>query len=279
MDRRGFLGAAAAVTAATVGAGAAPARTRIERVGIQLYTVRRELAADPDGTLARVAAIGFREVEFAGYPSGGPAAVKALVERHGLAAPSAHVGFASARVPEAWARVLSDAAAVGHRYVVVASVPSSARASLEDWRRIAADFNRAGEAARSAGLQFCYHNHAFEFEPLEGRVPFDFLLEETDPGLVRVELDLYWTVRGGRDPLDFFVRWPGRFPLVHVKDMDATPRRFFADLGQGTIDFPRILGRSAQAGIRHYFYEQDETPGPPFESAERAYRYLRALAV
>ena len=112
---------------------------------------------------------------------------------------------------------------------------------------------------------------------MQGLVPYDVLLSATDPGLVKLELDLYWMTKAGKDPLDYFDRWPGRFPLVHVKDMDATPRKFFADLGTGVIDFPRIFRRARAAGIQHYFYEQDVTPGDPFASAAASFRYLRGL--
>jgi sugar phosphate isomerase/epimerase len=263
--------------AAAIGLGGWPrlARTKLGPIGIQLYTVRRELAKDVEGTLAKLAAIGYQEVEFAGYPEGTAKSLRAILDRLHLRAPSGHVGTQALRTD--WARTLEQAATVGQQYVVVAFIPQEERRTADDWKRMAAAFNRAGEAAKAAGLQFCYHNHDFEFAPLEGAVPYDLLLSGTDPGLVRLELDLYWITKGGRDPLVYFAKWPGRFPLVHVKDMDATPNKFFADVGKGTIDFRRIFRRAGQAGIRHYFYEQDETPGSPFESAKASYQYLRAL--
>ena len=274
--RREFLERVGGIAAA-VGLGGLPrlARAKLGPIGIQLYTVRRELAKDVEGTLAKLAAIGYREVEFAGYPEGTAKSLRAILDRLHLRAPSGHVGTQALRTD--WARTLEQAAAVGQRYVVVAFIPQEERRTADDWKRIAAAFNRAGEAAKAAGLQFCYHNHDFEFVPLDGALPYDLLLAETDPKLVRLELDLYWITKGGRDPLDYFAKWPGRFPLVHVKDMDATPNRFFTDVGQGTIDFRRIFRRARQAGIEHYFYEQDETPGSPFDSAKVSYEYLRAL--
>src|ERR1051325_3869206 len=274
--RREFLERGGGIAAA-VGLGGLPrlARAELGPIGIQLYTVRRELAKDVEGTLAKLAAIGYREVEFAGYPEGTAKSLRAILDRLHLRAPSGHVGTQALRTD--WARTLEQAAAVGQRYVVVAFIPQEERRTADDWKRMAAAFNRAGEAAKAAGLQFCYHNHDFEFVPLDGALPYDLLLAETDPKLVRLELDLYWITKGGRDPLDYCAKWPGRFPLVHVKDMDATPNRFFTDVGQGTIDFRRIFRRARQAGIEHYFYEQDETPGSPFDSAKVSYEYLRAL--
>jgi sugar phosphate isomerase/epimerase len=248
---------------------------RLGAIGIQLYTVRREWARDPEGTLARVAALGFREVEFAGYPPGTAKEIRQMLNRHGLRAPSSHVGLASLGAD--WERTLEQAALIGQSHIVVAFIGPNDRRTASDWKRIAASFNQAGATAQQHGIQFCYHNHDFEFPTLDGLVPYDLLLAETDPKRVRFEMDLYWTIKAGRDPLEYFGQWPGRFPLVHVKDMDATPRKFFTDVGAGIIDFRRIFGRAKQAGIQHYFYEQDETPGDPFASARASHDYLRAL--
>src|ERR1041385_3730598 len=288
--RREFLERVGGIAAA-VGLGGLPrlARAKLGPIGIQLYTVRRELAKDVEGTLAKLAAIGYREVEFAGYPEGTAKSLRAILDRLHLRAPSGHVGTQALR-PE-WARTLEQAATVGQQYVVVAFIPQEERRTADDWKRMAAAFNRAGEAAEGAAPPLCFPNHhlqflplrgappypAFEFVPLDGALPYDLLLAETDPKLVRLELDLYWITKGGRDPLDYFAKWPGRFPLVHVKDMDATPNKFFADVGKGTMDFRRIFRPARQAGIEHYFYEQDETPGSPFDSAKASYEYLRAL--
>jgi sugar phosphate isomerase/epimerase len=198
-----------------------------------------------------------------------------MLKRHGLHAPSSHVRYQAIRTE--WSRVLDEAAAVGQRYVVVPSIPGEERRSADDWKRVAALFNRGAEAAKQKGLQFVYHNHDFEFRPVGDTIGFDLLLAEADRKLVEIELDLYWITRGGGDPLAYFARWPGRFPMLHVKDMDGTPAKGFADLGRGTIDFARVFARAKQAGVRHYFYEQDTTPGSPFDSAKVGYDYLRNL--
>jgi sugar phosphate isomerase/epimerase len=274
--RREFLsGLGAAVLAARAGALERWRFDRLGKIGIQLYTVRRDFAKDVDGTLAKLAAIGYREVEFAGYPEGTAQSLRKILDRHGLRAPSSHVGIQNLRTD--WDRTLDQAAVVGQRYIVVASIPAEEHRTADDWKRIAALFNKAGEAARAKGIQFAYHNHDVEFVPLEGQLPYDLLLQEADPTLVQLEMDLYWITKGGQDPLAYFARWPGRFPLVHVKDMDATPRRFFTEVGKGTIDFKRIFRKAGQAGIRHYFYEQDDVPGSPFDSAKASYDYLRSL--
>jgi sugar phosphate isomerase/epimerase len=250
-------------------------KARLGAIGIQLYTVRNQFQADPEGTLRRLAQIGYKEVEFAGYPPGSAQDVREMLQRHGLTAPSSHVNLRA--VDDTWQQTLDFAAAVGQRYVTVPSFGGADRRTLDGIKRVAARFNQAAEAARKHGLTFSYHNHDFEFAPVEGAVPFDVLLAETDPKLVTFEMDLYWITKGGKDPLDYFAKWPGRFPQVHVKDMDGSPRKFFADLGTGTIDFARIFRKARQAGIRHYYYEQDETPGDPLLSAQASYRYLRGL--
>ena len=241
-------------------------------LGIQLYTLRGILPHDFDGTLARLAEIGYREVEFAGYHGREPAAVRSALARAGLAAPSAHVPIEA--LENDWPRTLEAARTIGHQWLVVAWVPEELRPDLDGWRRVAERFNHAAAAAREAGLGFAYHNHDFEFVPLEGRTPYDVLLEETDPELVRLELDLYWITKGGRDPLDYFARYPGRFPLVHVKDMGEDGG--MVDVGEGTIDFARIIARREEAGIRHWFVEHD-VPADPMRTARVSYENLRRL--
>jgi len=230
------------------------------------------LKQDFEGTLARVAKIGYREVEFAGYFDRSPQQVRAVLDRLRLDAPAAHVSFESIEV--GWDAVLHMARLVGHRYVVVAWIPEERRRSLDDWKRIAERLNQAGTACRAAGLQFAYHNHAFEFDPLEGRRPYDVLLDATDTGLVQLELDLYWITKGGADPFAYFARFPGRFPMVHVKDMTA--RGEMVDVGKGAIDWRRIFAQANEAGIQHYFVEHDEPP-EPLDSIRASYTYLKRL--
>ncbi len=278
-DRRDFLGVlgAAAVSgkAGWLDHLLPERRARLGKIGIQLYTVREELAKNVEGTLARLAEIGFKEVEFAGYPDGTAQSLRKLLNRHGLQAVSSHVDIQRLRAD--WDRTLDQAIMVGQHFIVVPSVPAEESRTADDWKRIAGLFNKAGEAARAKGIQFAYHNHDAEFTPVDGRLPYDLLLEETDPRLVQFEMDLYWITKGGQDPLAYFDRWPGRFPLVHVKDMDAAPSHFFTEVGKGTIDFKRIFRKAKQAGIRHYFYEQDDMTGSPFDAAKASYDYLRSL--
>jgi len=227
---------------------------------------------DLEGTIARVAATGYREVEFAGYFGKSPRDVRALLDHHGLSSPSSHVSLA----PDQWRAALDAAPVVGHRYLVIAWIPAEERHTLDDYKRWAERLNRAATEAKAAGLQLAYHNHDFEFVPLDGKLPYDVLLTETDPKLVQLEMDLYWIVKGGQDPLAYFARWPGRFPMVHVKDSAGPPDHKMAAVGAGKIDFRKIFVQSDQAGIRHYFVEHDN-PDDPFASIRASYDYLQRL--
>ena len=247
--------------------------SRIDKVGIQLYTVRDQMKADFEGTLAHIAQIGYKEVEFAGYFSHAPADVKAILDRHGLSSPSTHVAFES---DDQWKAALDAAKTIGHEYIVMPWIPQERRKTLDDWKNFAQVFNHAGQAAHDAGIQFAYHNHDFEFPKLDGQVPYDVLLQSTDPQLVKLEIDLYWITKAGQDPLDYFARWPGRIPLVHVKDSQGAPEHKMADVGQGKIDWKRIFAKREQAGIQHFFVEHDQPP-QPFEDVAVSYRYLSQL--
>ena len=246
---------------------------RLDKVGLQLYTVRDQMKADFEGTLAHVAEIGYKEVEFAGYFDHTPADVRAILDRHGLSAPSTHIALGEI---DAWKASLDTAKAIGHEYIVVPWIPQEKRLTLDGWKNVAGVFNRAAQLAHDAGLQFAYHNHDFEFPKLEGQVPYDVLLQNTDPKLVQLEIDLYWLTKGGQDPLSYFSRWPGRIPLVHVKDSAGAPEHKMVDVGQGKIDWKRIFAKKDQAGIKHAFVEHDQPP-QPFDDIAVSYRNLSQL--
>lgn len=279
MQRRDFLrsalGAVAggAILPRLAGAewrGARPAGS-LGPIGIQLYTVRGAMARDLEATLATIARIGYREVEFAGLFDHPAAAVRKILDRNGLVAPSSHVGLP--RDMSAWPAMLDDALALGQSYIICPSFPSR-DLSPDGMKRIAAQFNAAGAAARKAGLQFGFHNHAQEFQPVDGQVPYDLLLAECDPALVTFEIDIYWMVTGGRDPLAYLAKYPGRFPMVHAKDRTADGK--MTDVGSGVIDFPKILAAFKRAGLQHCFVEHDN-PADPFASARASFTYLDGL--
>lgn len=277
MRRRDFVRSAAALVAANALArplAGAPVPGQPGQPGIQLYTLRSLMAQDLDATLAAVAKVGYREVEFAGYFDRTPKEIRRRLAETGLSAPSTHVDFPLEG--PGWQQTLDDALAAGHQYVILAWLPPERRAPLDAWHRMADQLNQAGEAARRRGLEMGYHNHDFEFQPLEGRLPYDLLLERTDPALVTFELDLYWISRAGYDPLAYFQKARGRFRQVHVKDMAAGAGREMVDPGDGILDFPTLLAAASAAGVRHFFVEHDE-PRDPLVTARAGYTVLRRI--
>jgi sugar phosphate isomerase/epimerase len=290
MNRRTFLEAATTVTAATLLAsrlGWAAGEHKIEHLGVQLYTVRDKMKADFDGTLAKVASIGYKEVEFAGYFDHTPQQVRAALDKNGLTAPSTHVQYdeLDAKFPS----VIEASKAIGLSYIVCPWIPEELRKSPDIWKQAAEKFNHAGEQTKKAGLQFAYHNHWFEFLPVDGKLPYDSLLELCDKNLVKMELDLCWITVAGADPLKYFNAYPGRFPLVHVKDLKKIPpistggAQNFGDtvdlteVGSGIIDWKKLFAQSEKAGIKHYIVEHDH-PKEPFESIATSYQYLEKLS-
>ncbi|MFW6193171.1 MAG: sugar phosphate isomerase/epimerase family protein [Gemmatimonadota bacterium] len=240
-------------------------------LGVQLYTLREAMSESVEATLERVAAIGYREVEFAGYFDRTPEEIRRAVDAAGLSAPSAHVGVETL---EDWPATLDAAVAVGHDWIVVASLPPEMTGTLDDWRRVAERFEAAGEEARDRGIGLAFHNHAGAARAVDGVVPLDLLLRRTSPEHVSVQADVYWLVEGGTDPVAFLERWPGRIPSLHVKDRTADGA--MEDVGAGVIDWPGVLSAGRDAGVEHHFVEHDR-PADPFASAEASYRYLSHL--
>jgi sugar phosphate isomerase/epimerase len=288
LKRREFL--------ATMGAAMVAARTAnadsVRRLGVQLYSVRTDLEKDFDGTLAKVAAIGYKEVEFAGYFNHTPQQVRDALKRHNLDAPSAHIDYATISDADKWNKALDDAHTIGHTYLVDPWIDESLRGDAGAWKKIADAFNAAGATAKKHGIEFAYHNHNFEFVPMkDGKLPFDVLLDSCDPSLVKMEMDLCWISAAGKDPVDYFHRYPGRFPLVHVKGLNKKPagpyepdahvapdQSLITNVGASddVIDWTRIFARSKEAGIRHYFVEHD-VPKHPFEDLKASYDYVSKL--
>jgi sugar phosphate isomerase/epimerase len=299
VDRREFLERLALAGGAVLVAGgraAAPPTARKARpVGVQLYTLRGPMKEDFAGTLEQVAAMGYDEVEFAGYFDHAPKQVRALLDRFDLSAPSAHVDWRALR--KNLDRHISRAKTIGHRFLTIPLLRDAFRGEVAParWSQYAAEFNRIGEALREAGLRLAYHNHHFEFVPVgDGRTGFDVLVDETDPALVSFELDLMWAVVAGQDPTQLIERHPGRFPMWHVKDVAGIAearaaaeagtglkglRPVFGRIravGDGDIDFAPILARADEAGLQHLFVEND-APKNPLANVRTSYAHLERL--
>jgi sugar phosphate isomerase/epimerase len=283
--RRGALGIAA-MSLATRGQQRAFADPLGLPVGLELYTVREELGKDFNGTLQKVAAIGYREVELFSFFKFTAAQIRDSLKEGGLTCPAAH--YVTPQLRSGLDEHIEYAKELGLSYMVCAFLQPQERKSLDDYRRLAEFFNKVGEQCHKADIQFGYHAHNFEYTTYDGVVAFDELLRLTDPNLFKIELDCYWMKRAGRDPVTYMKKYPGRFPLLHIKDMK--PGRApttdlmrgsdaFTEVGRGSIDWRSIFAAARESGITHYFVEQDKTDGPPLESARISYEYLHNLQV
>jgi sugar phosphate isomerase/epimerase len=259
-------------------------------IGLQLYTVRDAMGTDPAGTLAKVAQIGYNSVEGATYTNTekfygmDPKAFYKLLKSNGLVMRSCHYrlgedaeGASKGTILNDWGRAVDDAASLGLKYMVCAWLSPKERLGLDHYKQMAGEFNTAAETCKKAGIQFCYHNHDFEFDKQGGdRYPYDVLLENSDKELVKFECDLYWLSKAGQDPIALFDKNPGRFPLWHLKDMDNTPQHNFTEVGSGTIDFKKIFTHADTAGLKYFFVEQDKCPGSPFDSITKSITYIKS---
>ena len=278
-SRRNFVtGTGAALAAAALSPRAAQAlfrRDKLDRIGVELYTVRSEMVKDVGATLARVAQIGYHEVEFAGYFNWEPAKLRATLDANHLTAPSAHVAIEI--LERDFAAAAGAAKTIGHEALIVPSLNTRALTTIAAWKAIAVRFNALGAKANDAGLRFAFHNHASEATPINGTRPYDVLLNETNPKLVDFQMDLYWMIKAGGDPLAYFESNPGRFTSVHVKDATPAPELAMRDVGAGAVDWKKIFARRARAGIKHFFVEHDAPTPDPLTSITASYNYLSTL--
>ncbi|MDB4999091.1 MAG: xylose isomerase [Mucilaginibacter sp.] len=266
-------------------------------VGIQLYTFFNVIDADVKGTLTKVAAAGYKDIESAFSKKGGyygmpPKDFKSLVNDLGMSWKSHHVLGAPFKMPvgtkmpttpdgkpmvippmknlkDNMQQLVDEAAEGGVKYLVCASTPFETLAELNSSIEV---LNKTGEAAKKAGLQFAYHNHDREFHAVEGKIPYDMMLSETDPAMVKMELDLAWAIKAGKDPVAMFKQHPGRFPLWHVKDLDAG-RENVLPVGSGTINFKPIFAAASIAGMQNFFVEHD-MPKDAFASMTSSITYI-----
>lgn len=252
--------------------------------GLQLYTVRKAMEKAPEETLARVAEIGYKIVESATYTGSekfygmSPAEYSSALQKSGLKMPSGHYELGNSHIKGTllndWEKTVEDAYEVGMKYMVCASIPGNRQKSLDGYKKTAEEFNKAAETCQKAGIQFCYHNHAFEFDKIEGQEPYSLLLQEADSDLVKMELDIYWATYAGKDVVQLLEDHKNRIELWHVKGMAENKQRGFTELGQGTINWPKLFSKAQETNLKHFFVEQDETPGNPFDSIAQSITYL-----
>ena len=282
MDRRGFLtslglaAAASQMACATTARSAAPSR-RLRRVGIQLYTLRDDARRDLERTLGDIAAAGYNDVELLGSMNNfgmAPARLRAILDRDGLRAPSTHV---AGNALDDLDHQLADAATLGHQYLIVASLPVGEHPTLDDYKHWADRLNESGRVSLTHGVRIGFHNHAGDFKPIDGVVPYDVLMERTDPAIVRMQLDTGNLAMAGRDPLDHMKRFGSRYWLFHIKDVPRLGSTDDTELGKGIIDFKRLLASIDHIDDKILFVEQETYPGAPLDSARRDYQYLSSL--
>jgi len=302
-SRRDFLIGTGSALAASALAFGHPSRLFAnplgKPIGLQLYTVREQLEKDYDGTLRLVAAIGYREVETAGFFGKKPAEIKKSLQAAGLHCGSVHMGMGGLE------EALPYATELGAKYVissvtlpkppnpskfdVKAFMAQLAALTLDDYKSMAQRCNELGEQAKKAGLQFGYHNHNFEFKPFSGGIGYDELLRATDPALVKFELDCGWMAGAGRDPAAYLAKYPNRYRLLHIKDfqptatpsvgLDDSSRPKPAELGRGHIDYRSIFTAAKKAEVEWYYVEQEPpyTDMPALDAIKVNYDYLHAL--
>lgn len=250
-------------------------------VGLQLYSLRDDMKKDPVGTVQKVGAMGYDYVESAGYSDGliygmEPEEFKALVEENGMLYLGAHSGQ---NIPDSagwevlmpwWDKCIATHKAAGAEYIVQPSMGKSAFASLEGLAAYCDYFNAVGQKCNEAGLRFGFHNHAKEFQELEGEIIYDYMLQNTDPEKVMFQLDIYWIYEGGKEPFDYFSKYPGRFESIHIKDAK--------ELGEsGEIDFKPILDRAVKEGAVYHVVEVEKYNFEPVVSVEKSLEHLKEI--
>jgi len=273
--RRNFLKASGGLALGTLILPRINNGAKVKDVGAQLYSVRKEMLSDATGTLQQLAKIGYKELESAKSEKGNyygltPKEIKKLTQDLGMTLRSGHT-----RIDKDWQRSVDEAAEAGQEYLICSSLPANGQ-TIENYQRSADAFSKAAEDCKKVNITFGYHNHEAEFEKVNGQVLYDILLERTDPNLVKMEMDLGWIIVTGNDPIKYFEKYPGRFPLWHLKDMDKAKKQS-TEFGKGEVDIAGLLRNGKKWGMKYFFIEQEEYTHTAFESMKYDYDYLMKL--
>jgi sugar phosphate isomerase/epimerase len=282
MDRRKFIqtSSIAAASLLTMPSFFANAKSK-KSIGLQLYTLRDVIMKDVKGTLKEIATLGYTEVETYGYKDGSLFGIQAAefgkyLKGLGVRVRSGHYGIDLATGSD-WEKACSDAKEMGQDYVVVPWMDRKYYETLDALKATCNSLNKAGEIAKKYKVRMGYHNHAFEFTEVGGKLVYDVMLELLDPKLVAMEMDLFWVVNAGKNPFTYFQKYPGRFELWHVKDMDKADKERNADVGTGSIDFTALFANAKKSGMKHFFMEQETYPSNPMESTKKSIEYLKSI--
>lgn len=243
--------------------------------GVQLYSFRDDMGNDAKGTLKKIASLGIKEIESAKSSKGhyyglSPEAMKSTCDELGMTLKSGHV-----RLDNDFEKTMEEAVAAGQEYLICSSMPSNGQ-TVDNYKKVAEAFNKAGESCKKLGIKFGYHNHEYEFESDNGEVLYDVLMDNTQPDLVHMELDLGWVIVAKKDPLHYFEKYPGRFPIWHLKDMNMAKNES-TEFGKGGLDIPLMMKNQELSGVKHIFIEQEEYANNPFESMQHNMAYLSKL--
>ena len=319
LNRREFIKASATAAAGTIvtssSMNASFKKAKISNIGLQLWSIAKTLEMDFTGSLQMLSQIGYKELELfgpypfssekdkaswntitsmvgfsqSGYFNHTPKQLKEILDSKGLRTPAMHVGLDTLR--HKLGETADAAHILGQQYAGIAAIPEEERRTLDDYKRLADDFNLIGEKAKALGLRFYYHNHGYGLKELDGKVPFDLILERTDPSLVYLEMDIFWTTAGGADPIKYLDNNPGRYKLMHVKDMKkqvrftgdgGNPQQWIelfpqiTDAGSGVLDLKTILSHAKKSGVEHFILENDVITNPK-ESLENGYKYTASM--
>ena len=259
---------------------------KMKNIGCQLYTLRSVIDAQPKTIFDQLRGAGYDEVEAV---RGNLPKIWDALKASKLKPVSLHIDTRLFTVEQdKLSAALDDAKAKGFKYVVCPYIAPADRGGVEVIKKLADTLNKAGAKCKAAGTQLCYHNHAFEFEPVAGGkgTLLDVLMESTDPALVGLEFDIMWAAVGGVDPIMVLNKYKGRVPLLHVKDLgpnitvrfnEKVPKEAFKEAGAGILELPKILKAANEAGTKHFFVEQDQTPGDPMVSLKQSIAYLKKL--
>ncbi len=258
------------------------------KTGLQLYSLRDVIKSDPKGVMKKVAEFGYQEVETFDYDNGKLFGLTLkefadYTKSLGISITSGHYKLGKTKTEikgtllKEWERAVADAKEIGQKYMVLAFLEPDEHKSLDDYKMVCEAVNKGAEMCKKYDIRMSYHNHEFEFEEFEGQVAYDFMLKELDPKLVSIELDLYWITRANHDPLDYFAKYPGRFEQWHVKDMDKTDMKKQVDVGTGRIDFKSIFAKASQAGMKHFYIEQEQYPSSSLESVKNSILNLKKV--
>lgn len=251
-------------------------KTTSKKLGLQIHSVRPQLLLDFEGTLKKIADIGFKNIEAYGLDASGlfiekikPLVYKKTVNNLGMNLLSTHINYFDYENSE---KVVDLCLEAGVKYAIIPSMPENFRKSISQYHRFAEYLNMVGEKFKESGITFGFHNHDYQFQKLENEIPYEILIKETEKELVTFQADLYWMTKGGADPLKFIHKFPGRYKSFHVKDIDLNGNR--RSVGSGIIDFEAILNAKKVAGLKDYFVEDFRPDNSPFIKLKKSFDYL-----